>query len=692
MMICPGYNLYVNKNQMKMYCYEDVPPYLWNICDYCVKIGCADKFGDKIKEFDACGKPGETVCDHMEFSCNCFNCHEVMNKQFCADCLVDARNAIGHNNCVACGTITGGSKYCYPCAYVLKVCICGEPHILASIEQSELDEISRYFELTYVRHRNMTIDLEVRKKTYYISEKVAMKYPEELIHPHREDELFSDPRFAEIHKIVLAQCDENADADSYKEEINCAVCGTHDCEYLAGENPIPMPKTSYGLRVSLPDPVSIAKTVAKMSSLNRMYTRIFRTFSAGELLEAGDIIMDALENDEFVMMFPTEVFIKNYDNTIFRKYMQRLVDLNKPTNYYLVIDRILHNPASSVLAHKHKQKFLPEITPEFAIKAVLCGSNNRFNSTIANVCAMMRIYDVSVVVKAAIETAIETGSESMLSTITGSCVVSWSVDMLHKAIEFKRSVMYTIIMDELKIRGVRNFDRMDLFNRAISRVDGDKDGNDHLQLIANDNIFHAARSYMSGGGSPQDRANFKYMADKYKETFGECYEMITELMFERLISEGIAEDMLSIGYIPTEDLISRLCRMFTTDWNKQRVNWWVVSVLRAFRKYYVIDSQNEHVPYVYKNWSDEFNVRLLEFERTHDYKRAPTQSSLTGGEWPILAHIYTTWVNVFYDEEYFLIIDKLKSFTSYPTPNRDETGKNRCACGKYDCGAAEIPI
>lgn len=682
MMICPGYNIYVNKNQMKMYCYEGVPPYLWNICDYCVKIGCADKFGDKIKEFDACGKPGETVCDHMEFSCNCFNCHEVMNKQFCGKCLASSRNAIGHINCENCGTNTNGSKYCYPCSYLLKVCPCGEPHIFADMEQSELDEISRYFELEYMRHCLSIVDVNARRKSFYISEKAAMTYPEGIIIPSDVETIFIDPAFTKIRDLILSHCEETADEYSYKGDHKCVDCGTYNCPYLTNEGRVSNPKTSYGLHVSLPNPESIAKIVAKMIKTNSMYIRIFALFTAKEILESESVIMEILDNDDVLMRFPTSIFINNYDNLIYRKYMQRLIDLNNPCTYYYGITRVLYDSNGSIMAHRHKQKFLPVSSPEFAVRVAAVGVIDRVDSMAAKVCAILGIHDTSVVLNNLIDSAIETGNESKASNILISRTVKPSVEILYKCIEFKRSIIYAIIRRELQLT---HTDHVHLFNSAVDRTNGDEEGDHHLQLIAEDNMRPIVKSYMTGDTSPQVKADFKYMADKYKETFGKCSNMITELMFEKMISEEIAEDLIEIGYVPTEKLLERLCKIFIIGWNEQKVDWWVVAMLRVFRKYFVIASQNEHVPYVYKDWSDEFNARLLEFERTHDYKRAPTQSSLISGgsnmciASPVPLHC-TTWVNVFYDEEYFFIIDKLKSFTSYPAPDMDETAKN-----KYDC-------
>lgn len=684
MMICPGYRLYVNKNQMKMYCYEGVPPYLWNICDYCVKIGCADKFSDKIKEFDACGKPGEDVCDHMEFSCNCFNCHEVMNKQFCGKCVADVRNAIGHINCENCGTITNGSKYCYPCSYLLKVCVCGEPHIFADVEQSELDEISRYFELDYIRCSSSIVDMQVRRKMFNISKKAAMTYPEGIAEPNNVDSIFADPRLVKIRDLIISLCEESTAADSYKGDHKCVDCGTYNCPYLTVEYQISGPETSYGLHMSLPDAESIAKIVAKMIKANVMYIRLLTRFTAKEILESEVVIMEILDDDHALMKFPLSIFINNYDNAIYRKYMQRLIDLDDPCTYYYGITRVLYDSNGSMAAHRHKQKFLPATSADFAVRVAAMGMNDRIDTMAAKVCAILGIHDTSVVLNNLINVAIETGNESKASNILISRTVKPSVELLHKAIEFKRSIIYAIIRRDLQLT---HTDYVHLFNSAVDRTNGDEEGDHHLQLIAEDNMRPIAKSYMTGDTSTRVKADFKYMADKYKETFGKCSNMITELMFEKMISEEIAEDMLSIGYVLTEKLLERLCGIFTIYWKEQKVDWWVVAMLRVFRKHFV---NAENVPYVYKNWSDEFNVRLLEFERTHDYKRAPTQSSLISGgsnmciASPVPLHC-TTWVNVFYDEEYFFIIDKLKSFTSPPAPDMDETAKNKCGCGKYDC-------
>lgn len=545
--------------------------------------------------------------------------------------------------------------------------------MFADMEQSELDEISRYFELEYIRNGQSIVDVQVRRKSFYISEKAAMTYPEGMVIPSVAETIFIDTAFTKIRDLILSHCEEIADEDSYKGGHKCVDCGDYDCQYLVAENWVSNPKTSYGLHVSLPNPESIAKIVAKMIKTNTMYVRIFTLFTAKEILESESVILGIFDDDSVLLRFPTSIFINNYDNSIYRKYMQRLIDLNNPCSYYYGITRVLYDSNGSVMAHRHKQKFLPITPPEFAIRVAAIGVHDRIDSMAARVCAVLQIYDTSAVLNILIDSAIETGNESKVRNILDSRNVKPSVEMLHKCIEFERSIIYAIIRRDLQLT---HTDCVNLFNRVVNKTGKDN----QLQIIAKDIMRPVVKSYMSGGCSPQIRADFKHMADKYKETFGECYEAITDLIFEKLIGEEVATDLIEVGYVPTEKLLERLCKEFTIDWKQRKVNWWVVSMLRMFRKYFTAPN----IPYVYRDWSDEFQSRIIEFERTHDYRKRPQQSSLANNDWPMKANIYTTWIDVFYDEEYFDIIDKLRAATTYPTQTVPTT-KYKCGCGSGSC-------
>ena len=657
-MTCPGRYTYVRKNTMKMYSFKGVPGNEWNICDWCVTNGCADYYIDKVEE----------SVDHKnrKFSCNCHNVHATINIYMCDDCTENPHvlNSTGAGNCLRCKSEIDCGKYCASCAHSELKCICGNPHLLASIGLVDLLYISQYF---HVDCR----DAYGGRKYKVISREARITYPSKVTF---DNFAAGKKQNKAILNIIAEMAKNNTENDSCKLSFDDSS-DSESSDSDSGKKPWSQLKL---MKVPFSDSGRIACIIAKMCAKNITYINLLNEFTEQEVLAADSSICDALDNDDIVEHIYWGVFSGNLTCSALKKYLSRLHDLNLPEKFYTAIRMLLRNKKS-----KYAKKMMPQMRPLFAAEVVseCCADGNK--KFIKKMCGVLGVENMKEVLNIALGSS-KTSTESINNIVQMIPGFKWTIEHIYQSIDAENSCVFALASMSVNINPHRRI----LFERIIAKRGQKIDENNALRTIAKTLILPSLDRFVAGVMDD----DFTYFVAGYGKMFGDSlYELIASFASCKITYESALE-LIKLGYVPKDETINSLSEQFSRAWSNNGVNWNVVQMLRAARTSFKCN--------LYDEWDDLFEKRLERFLESHDISsRGATEKLYHHGNvldkvaQPILSpsvmpYVITKWDVCFYDEEYLYIANKLRMFVKHYYGIRNPSSSSEDETSSYSSSSS----